>query len=297
MVSFSIRRAPADAERQPHACEFEREMTMKPNAVYVAASSLCFVLFSTTQPQRMNTQQSVHITQERSEAGEKAARQVIKDFSEERMYSNSDLRLMYAYREASLAASVNQVAHSLTSTRANPEAIEAYRVVLAFNEAGIKPNYLGISEWSGDLGKVRAALVMLDALNVLEKAASPTSAAYTRISQVARSLMNKERIQEAKEASYHVAVAFGETGTDEGFRSSDLGTIKAFQRAFVATDVLGKATISAYTRNVDKDLLQKAVEASKRFLATFNEKGKDASFYSEDKDTLKAFQKALAGSK
>lgn len=109
--------------------------------------------------------------------------------------------------------------------------------------------------------------------------------------------IKKELVQKAMEVSKRVVEEFNEKGRSAAFIWDDLNYLQAFRTALVAVDTLQKAASPALIKNMKQEEVQEAIEASKRILATFNEKGNGTDFSSKDEGTLKKFQNALGSSK
>ena len=105
------------------------------------------------------------------------------------------------------------------------------------------------------------------------------------------------RLQDTAAACKRVIGAFNQDGGDAHFSSDDLDLLQAFRQALVAAEIIRSASSPALAKKVTKEEIQAGVEASKRILDAFNEKGGDASFSWEDKEIMKTFAKVLPSPK
>ncbi len=139
-----------------------------------------------------------------------------------------------------------------------------------------------------------------DDLGLMNTAKKATFARDINLAAQSRELtkgIKKELVQKAMEVSKRVVGEFNEKGRSAAFSWDDLNYLQAFRTALVAVDTLQKAASPAQIKNMKQEEVQEAIEASKRILATFNEKGNGTDFTSKDEGTLKKFQSVLDKSK
>lgn len=158
----------------------------------------------------------------------------------------------------------------------------ATKMVAEFNARGGSASFS-----SSERGLMKAYLRADNAADVIEKAASPTLTKG----------MKKEQIQHATEAGKAVLTEFNEKGEDASFSSDNERVVEIFLTVVLATETTQKAQSPKLTKNLKKEEIQAAVEASNRILAEFNANEWKSRFADSDEEALENFRKALSPSK